>query len=142
MHDFDLEQFLPYRLYQAAEHAASQGFRATYSDRYGINRTEWRVLFNVGQYAPISAAQISRRSGIHKTRISRAVLKLEQKQWLHRLMSPQNRRQHELELTDMGEDIFTELSELASSYNNRLVAILDQYNLSEMMECLLKIEQC
>jgi hypothetical protein len=42
--DFDLQLFLPYLLNQAAEDS-SLSFQRVYKDRYGMLRTEWRVLF-------------------------------------------------------------------------------------------------
>ena len=42
---FDLQLFLPYLLNQAAEES-SLSFQRVYKDRYGMLRTEWRVLFH------------------------------------------------------------------------------------------------
>jgi DNA-binding MarR family transcriptional regulator len=47
-------------------------------------RTEWRVLFHLGRYGAMSAREISRRAGIHKTKVSRAVAALERKRFLER----------------------------------------------------------
>ena len=44
---FDLQLFLPYLLNQAAEES-SLSFQRVYKDRYGMLRTEWRVLFHLG----------------------------------------------------------------------------------------------
>jgi hypothetical protein len=55
-----------------------------YKDRYGMLRTEWRVLFHLGRYGAMSAREISRRAGIHKTKVSRAVAALERKRFLER----------------------------------------------------------
>ena len=52
---FDLESFLPYLLNQAAE-ATSRAFQAVYRDRYGMTRTQWRVLAHLDRSGAVSSA--------------------------------------------------------------------------------------
>jgi len=80
---FDLIHFLPYILNQAAE-ASSLGFQQVYKQRYGMLRTEWRVLFHLGRYGEMTAKDICERARIHKTKISRAVKALEDRRFLVR----------------------------------------------------------
>jgi len=80
---FELQDFLPYQLNQAAE-AASLSFQQIYKGRYGMLRTEWRVLFHLGLYGQMTATEIGQRSRMHKTKISRAVSALEEKRFLTR----------------------------------------------------------
>ena len=54
---FDLQNFLPYLLSQAAD-ASSCGFRQYYKDNYGMLRTEWRVVFHLGCYGKMTAKEI------------------------------------------------------------------------------------
>ena len=70
--DFDLQDFLPYLLNQAAE-TSSLAFQQVYKGRYGMLRTEWRVLFHLGRYGRMTAKEIGQRAKTHKTKISRAV---------------------------------------------------------------------
>ena len=65
--DFDLQDFLPYLLNQAAE-ATSRGFQATYRDRYGLTRTQWRVMANLGKFGAMTARDICRISHVEKTK--------------------------------------------------------------------------
>ena len=81
--DLDLRLFLPYLLNQAAE-ASSLDFQRVYKDKYGLLRTEWRVLFHLGCYGPMTATDIGRRARLHKTKISRAVSALQTKRYLTR----------------------------------------------------------
>ena len=82
---FELTSFTPYLLNQAAE-AQSDIFSGIYSDRYGMLRTEWRVLFHLGRYGNLSAKEISERAKIHKTKVSRAVRALEEKRFLTNIL--------------------------------------------------------
>jgi len=137
--DFDLEDFLPYRLFQAAE-AASRGFHALYGQRYGLSRMEWRVLFSIGQYGPLSAVGISKAAGFHKTQISRAVAKLEARRWVERLPNGDDRRSHDVRLTRQGRAAFRELAALAKSYNDRQMADLGRAASEDLIRALRRIE--
>lgn len=136
---FDLEKFLPYRLYQAAEHT-SREFSESYKEAYGITRTEWRVTFNIGQYGPISAADIARRSGIAKPKISRVVFRLEERGWIERIHSRENRRTHLLQLTQQGESNTEELRNLAAAFNQKMRKLLGASVSKELVETLLAVE--
>ena len=79
--DFDLRFFLPYLLNQAAEES-SLAFQQVYKGRYGMLRTEWRVLFHLGIYGEMTAKEIGERARMHKTKISRAVQRLADRRFL------------------------------------------------------------
>ena len=46
---FDLQNFLPYRL-SLLTNTVSQGIAAAYRDRFGISVTEWRILDVLGRF--------------------------------------------------------------------------------------------
>ncbi|MEM8685799.1 MAG: MarR family transcriptional regulator [Pseudomonadota bacterium] len=141
MTDFDLENFLPYRLYQAAERA-SEGFHRIYGERFGLSRTEWRVLFNIGQYGPLSASALSKRAGFHKTQISRAVVRLENKRWVERVAGHDDRRTHDLTLTGEGKRNFQELTQLANEYSASLLSDFEHGDATSLLAQLRRIEAC
>ena len=116
---FDLEGFLPYLLNQAAE-ATSRAFQAVYRDRYGITRTQWRVLAHLGQFGAMTARDICARSHIEKTKVSRAVAALEVDGMLERAPSPEDGRAEILSLTGKGGAAYAELGELARAHDRAL----------------------
>jgi DNA-binding MarR family transcriptional regulator len=117
--DFDLQNFLPYLLNQAAEES-SLAFQQVYKDRYGMLRTEWRVLFHLGLYGRLTAKDIGARSKMHKTKISRAVQRLEERRFLTRAPDDADRRQEYLELTGQGRTAYRDLHGVAESYDQAL----------------------
>lgn len=121
--DFDLQNFLPYLLNQAAEES-SLAFQKVYKDRYGMLRTEWRVLFHLGIYGRMSAKEIGQRSKMHKTKISRAVARLEGRRFLTREASEEDRRLEYLQLTQQGQAAYRDLLEVAERYDSQLTAAL------------------
>lgn len=119
--DFDLQDFLPYLLNQAAE-ASSLEFQKVYKSRYGMLRTEWRVLFHLGMYGEMTAGEIGRRARMHKTKISRAVTRLAERRFLTRIPRETDRRSEFLALTPQGLAAFRDLRAVAGAYEARLLS--------------------
>lgn len=119
--DFDIKDFMPYLLNQAAD-ASSLDFQVYYRDRYGMLRTEWRVLFHLGRYGQMGAKQICERANIHKTKVSRAVSALEAKRYLTRAPSEADRRREDLDLTALGQKVFTALQIEAAQFDAALMS--------------------
>ncbi len=128
---FTLPRFLPYLLNQAAE-AASAEFQAYYKARYGMLRTEWRVLFHLGIYGDMTASEVCTRAAIHKTKVSRAVAALEAKRFVKRRTDAEDRRNEPLSLTPAGTRAFTDLQEAAAAYEARLTAFLSEPELDRL----------
>lgn len=120
--EFDLQNFLPYLLNQAAEES-SHAFQKVYKDRYGMLRNEWRVLFHLGRYGHMTAKQIGEHAKLHKTKISRAVSKLEQRRYLQRRQDEVDRRSEILTLTPAGQTVYKDLRETARRYDAKLSAM-------------------
>jgi DNA-binding MarR family transcriptional regulator len=120
---FDLQNFLPYLLNQAAEES-SLAFQQVYRDRYGMLRTEWRVLFHLGLYGRLTAKEIGTRSKMHKTKISRAVQRLEERRFLTRAPDEADRRQEYLDLTVQGHVAYRDLHAVAHRYDAALADTL------------------
>ena len=136
--NFDLQDFLPYVLAQAAEDS-SLGFQVVYKERYGLLRTEWRVLFHLGRYGEMSASEICNRSRIHKTKVSRAVKGLEQHRFLSREASQSDRRQEILSLTRDGEVAYEYLCNAARQYDARLAGLFTPEENEVLRRCLKKL---
>ena len=116
---FDLQEFLPYLLNQAAE-AASQGFQDIYRDRYAMTRTQWRVMANLGKFGAMTARDICAISHIEKTKVSRAVAHLERDAMLVRCPSELDRRAEILSLTPKGQAAFADLGQRAMQYDRTM----------------------
>lgn len=133
--DFDLTGFLPYLLNQAAEEA-SLTFQQVYKERYGMLRTEWRVLFHLGRYGPMTARQIGELAKIHKTKVSRAVQALEDKRFLTRQRRDDDRRRETLTLTQSGQAAYERLKTLAAEHNRSLRQMLPEKDWESLVRSL------
>lgn len=118
-HRLILEEFLPYRLNQAAE-TVSRRFAAVYRSEYGLTRPEWRTLATIGQMGTTTATAIGLHSSMHKTKVSRAVFALEKRGWLTRTVNQADRRTEQLELTRQGRREYEELVKLAIAFEHEL----------------------
>ena len=136
--DFDLESFLPYLLNQAAE-ATSKSFQASYKATYGMTRTQWRVLANLGKFGSMTARDICAISHIEKTKVSRAVSALEEDLLHSRAISPQDRRAEILSLTDRGREVFADLGQKAIEYDLALRAQIGPEIAAQLDELLRSI---
>ncbi|MCA3509308.1 MAG: winged helix-turn-helix transcriptional regulator [Rhodobacter sp.] len=136
--EFDLERFLPYLLNQAAE-ATSKSFQATYKAAYGMTRTQWRVLANLGKFGAMTARDICAITHVEKTKVSRAVSTLEENGLLSRATSPLDRRAEILSLTDRGREVFADLGQKAIDYDRALRARIGPKIAAQLDERLRRI---
>ncbi|CTQ51448.1 MarR family winged helix-turn-helix transcriptional regulator [Jannaschia donghaensis] len=135
---FHLRDFTPYLLNRAAE-TTSLDFQAHYKSRYGMLRTEWRVLFHLGRYGPLTAKAICDRAGIHKTKTSRAVTALEARRFVTRRTVEADRRHTLLTLTRAGAAVFDDLSAAAERYNAQLMAQFTKEEAATLRRVLLRM---
>jgi DNA-binding MarR family transcriptional regulator len=135
---FDLQAFLAYSLNQAAEEV-SLGFKTIYKERYGMLRTEWRVLFHLGTYGSLTAKNICNRSKIHKTKVSRAVSALASRNYLMREELESDRRHELLSLTVQGRRVFEDLRDMAQQYDAEVTSQFTAEELETLHRCLRRL---
>ncbi len=135
MSDFDLKDFTPYLLNIAAE-ASGTRFQRLYKDRYGMLRTEWRVLFHLGRYGSMTAKEICERARLHKTKVSRAVAALEEKRFLMREAQEEDRRLETLSLTSVGQEAFDDLYMEAARFDEDLLQAFSDQERRVLRKCL------
>ena len=136
--NFDLQNFLPYLLNQAAE-TTSLEFQRRYREEYGMLRTEWRVLFHLGRYGDMTAKAICERARLHKTKVSRAVRALEVKNFLTRTEQPDDRRHEILTLTKRGQTTYEKLADGARRFHETLSERFSDEENAIMKRCLSKL---
>ncbi len=129
---------MPYLLNQAAD-VTSREFEATYKAKYGMLRTEWRVVFHLGRYGSLTAKEICDRARVHKTKVSRAVHALESKKFLSRKTLPDDRRHETLSLTKTGSRVFADLCEQAQLFDAKLMAEFSKSERAMMRKFLIRV---
>lgn len=136
--EFELEDFTPFLLNIAAE-AASLLFQQHYKQKFGMLRTEWRVVFHLGLYGPMYAKDLSTRARLHKTKVSRAVAALEKKRFLERSEESRDRRHEWLKLTTSGTAAFRDLFNAARRFDAMLMSDFSREEQEILKRCLKKM---
>lgn len=122
--ELDLEHFLPYRL-SVLSNRVSGAISRTYSERFDLGVTEWRVIAVLGRYPDLSAGEVAQRTAMDKVAVSRAVARLLEAGRLLRETSNADRRRSVLRLSDAGRAIFDEVAPHALEFQQRLLAGMD-----------------
>lgn len=117
---FYLQEFLPYRLYRLSE-SAGIGFRSVYKDRAGLTRPQWRVLATLGEAGAMTATRLGQHTGMHKTKVSRAIAALEMRRWVVREKHENDRRFEDVTLTKTGNAAYADLANQAFEYNENIL---------------------
>jgi len=77
---------------------------------------------------------------MHKTKVSRAVRALEERRWLSRAISTEDRRVEHLELTQAGKATYRELVPLAQQFEAELLAALKDNQARALLAGLTALE--
>lgn len=138
---FDLDSFLAYRLDRISE-AVSRHFQPVYRDQYGMTRPEWKVLAHLGEEEEtLTAREIVRRTGLHKTKVSRAVSALEKRRWLERRRDEADRRIEHLALTARGRGEYDKLVGILKTREAELLGRLDESQIRTVTDALTILEK-
>ena len=117
-----------------------QNFRVI-TKKIRILRTEWRVLFHLGSFGQMTARDIGIRAKTHKTKISRAVFRLDKNKLITRTSSDKDRRIELLSLTKKGTGVYNDLKTEAESFEEKVSENFSENEIAVLKRCLEKIEK-
>jgi DNA-binding MarR family transcriptional regulator len=138
---FELEQFLPYRL-SVLTNTISQGIARDYRERHDIGVTEWRILAVLGRFPGLTASEVTERTAMDKVAISRGVKSLTEKGLLERRTDAGDRRRQRLFITDKrGRQVLNEIIPRARRYERQLLQTLSGRELTALSDVLHKLQQ-
>ena len=134
-----LDEVLTYRI-SMLELLLSRAVGAVYSDHFGLNTHQWRVLAAVAVWGPIEAAQVSRWATGDKAAVSRAGRSRLGKNLLKRSLHDQDGRKITLELTAAGRRTFQAVVQRIGVIQERLFKGYNRSKLSEFFAMLRALE--
>ncbi len=140
---FDLEQFLPFRLAVTAANV-SRDFSKNYVANYGLDAAEWRIiclLSTLDDGEVISVRDLENRVHLEKSKISRAVTRLTERNLLTKSPHRHDARLLQIALTDEGKRVFTQVSPIAYEYESKLVSNLTKQEHAQFMKILEKLSR-
>ena len=135
-----LERYLPYRL-SILSNRISANIADTYSDKFGLSVTEWRIMAVVGEYPNVSADEVSVKTQIEKSMLSRAITKLLQRNLLEREFDPKDKRRSMLRLTTTGLSVYDEVVPISYDYELQLLTCFNDTEKDQFGELIDRLYQ-
>ena len=141
MTKLDLFKFMPFRLNRLAAEVSAE-LASDYSERYGLDIPEWRILATLGFRDDACTAQyIAHCTRTHKSTISRAVAHLLDQQIIERVENEDDRREFALQLTRKGRSLYEELIPRLLRKEQDILSCLTAAERKDFAQALGKIEQ-
>ncbi|HLI19851.1 MAG TPA: MarR family transcriptional regulator [Stellaceae bacterium] len=134
-----LDEILTYRI-SMLELLLSRAVGAVYSDNFGLNTHEWRVLAAISVWGPIEAVQVSRWATVDKAAVSRAVRGLLNKGLVERSLHERDGRKIRLELTLAGRRTVKAVVQRIGVIQERLLKDYDRQKRRDFFSMLRTIE--
>lgn len=103
----------------------SRAFAGEVTARHGVRLTEWRVLVSLVEEPGLTANAITRRWGLEKMAVNRAVRRLNQQGCVTVTPDPRDRRRLTLMLTAKGRRLFETVEPDATRRYREILALLD-----------------
>ncbi len=131
-----LNRYLPYRL-SILSNKVSSRIAQTYKDKFALSITEWRIMAVLGEYPDVSADEISLKTQIEKSLISRAIGNLLKRSLIQREIAKEDKRRSQIKLSETGYDVYSQIVPLSLQYETQLLSCLsraEQDNLSDLID--------
>ena len=135
-----LAGFLPFRLNRLSDFV-SLNLSEVYTDRFGLEIPEWRVLVTVGQQQDCTAQHVVHSTRMHKTRVSRAVAALLKRKLISRVVNEQDGREARLRLSAAGLRMYAALVPMALERERALMSCLTQQQCKAFTAALSLLEE-
>ena len=116
--------WVPYRCSVIANRV-SACLQSMYGERFQLSVPGWRVMFVLGQDAPLSAKEVGERTAMDQVQVTRAVNQMASVNLVSRRVDPSDRRRVVLRLSRRGEEAYSEIVPLANKIQSEILAPLD-----------------
>lgn len=135
-----LERFLPYRL-SILSNKVSGIVAQTYRDKFALSITDWRIMAVLGEYPGISADEVSEKTQIEKSILSRAIKKLLQRKLIEREFDSNDRRRSILTLTETGLSVYDDIVPVSYEYEQMLLTCFSNKEWEQLSELIDRLYQ-
>jgi DNA-binding MarR family transcriptional regulator len=135
-----LDQFVPYRMVHLAANI-SLALSKIYKQEFDITIPEWRVLAQLAQQQKLYSKDIAEITSMDKSKVSRAVKVLENKQYLLRQTDKNDNRAAYLFLTVQGKALYEKIVPKALQWEKQLIDVLEVSEHRDLMKILEKLDK-
>ena len=112
-----------------------------YTDRFGIDIVEWRILVTLAAHESCSAQFIVNCTRTHKSRISRGVSRMIELKLVARTESKGDRRKTLLRLTAKGKALHQKIVPVVLEQERRMMECLDETEFQAFKHAMDKLER-
>jgi DNA-binding MarR family transcriptional regulator len=140
MSELELPKFIPFRLNRLAAEVSTK-LAEVYTDRFGIDIVEWRILVTLAAEGPCSAQSIVRSTRTHKSRISRGVNRMIELNLVVRSDSRDDRREARLRLSAKGRALHGRMVPVVLAQEQSIVSCLTRQELISFTRAMDKLEE-
>ena len=134
----DLSTFFPYRL-SILQLAVSNALAALYSDRFNLNRNQWRTMAALGDRGSMSASEIAAHTNMDKVQISRAIAAMQRAGLVTRKRDVKDRRRLRVDLSADGHQVYGEIVPLVRARSDQIRAVLSAKEAQEFDRLMIKM---
>lgn len=135
-----LNLFVPYRMVNLATNI-SNACSKIYRTEFDISIPEWRILARLAEHDKLNAKDIGRVTFMDKSKVSRAVKILEDKQLIIREKDQKDNRAAYLSLSESGSNMYAEIAPKALDWEEELISTLDVSEYRDLMRILEKLDK-
>lgn len=135
-----LEHFLPYKL-SALSNKISRIIAKTYKDKFALSVTEWRIMAVLGEFPGSSADEVSLKTQVEKSLISRSLHKLLKRHLIERAVDETDRRRQNLTLTEAGQDVYSQIVPVSYKYESLLTECLSDKEREQLDKLLNRLNE-
>ena len=133
-----IDSFLPAILRNLSEDIANK-MAARYSGPFRLSITEWRILAYLAERGDLTATQIVEMTAMEKSKVSRALASLEERQFLTRKESPEDHRTKIISLTESGQRLYQKVVPRVLDWERELLEGLDVSEYRDLIYMLEKL---
>jgi DNA-binding MarR family transcriptional regulator len=135
-----LNQFVPYRMVHLASNI-SLALSKIYKKEFDITIPQWRVLAQLAEQQKLYSKDIGAITSMDKSKVSRAVKALENKDYLLRQTNIKDNRAACLSLTVQGKTLYQKIAPKALQWESELISVLDANEHRVLMNVLDKLDK-
>ena len=113
---------------------------AEFAAPFNVSLAEWRILATIGQAGTISSRGLPDRTFMDKSKVSRALIKLETKKLIAREQNNEDNRSALLKFTPRGVELYNMLVRLAQEWETNLLSVFNEEERATFIENLAKLD--
>ncbi len=104
-------------------------------EEYNLFTSQWSILFYINKYENITLVEIAKHLYVERPTITRAVLKLEELQYIEQIPG-NNRREKRIQLTSLGQKVYDDIRKTMDVYQHQVLTGVSEEELKNMIQLM------